>query len=64
MTINTMQEQGKQLILKYKSMKKKNKELIKVQDNQNDLIKTLSIDMAKMVGENRELKDENSTLKE
>lgn len=63
MTINTMQEQGKVLIMKFKSMNKKNKELLKIQDCQNDIIKNMSINMAGLIGENRELKEELEKIK-
>ena len=62
MTINTMHEQGKKLISKCKTYKKKVKELTRVQDGQNDLINNLSMDMAKVIGEKRDLKDKLDKL--
>lgn len=58
-----MQEQGKKLLLKFKSLNKKNRELTKIQDGQNNLIKQLSVDMAKLIGENRELTDKLASVK-
>ena len=63
-TINTMQEQGKKLLLKFKSLNKKNRELTKIQDDQNLLIKQLSVDMAKLIGEKRELQDRLDSTKQ
>ena len=57
-----MQEQGKKLIKKCKVLNKKNRELTKMQNNLNELVKNLSMDMAKMVGKNRELEDKVDKL--